>query len=233
MSHENESQPATDLYILRQVQEGVDTSSRYEASISARIFYENARHSRTRHSERTIEMRRLELLDLFGCIDKEKEFSNDQTRVVLREVPNVLKTVTFHKQPEAVMRTEIVPMLPCKGYGLPQKTLFIGGRGDYVTVSRPMEGDQLEELLENIRPMEEDHFREFSEKIRPMEEQLLVEYLAEQQSGEQSEELVKEPAEKGATPKIQSTRKAKKIGKESEVKQGVGIGLALPNCAMG
>lgn len=228
MSHDDKFQSPIDLYILRRTQE-VDASFPYEASTSARVSYESNRLSRIYLNERTVEMRRRELQNLFKRVDAKEQFPRDPEQMgLLQEVTNVLQTVTARKRPETVMRTEIVPMLPCKGYELPRKTLFIGGRGDYVTVSRPMEEDQLEELLEKTQPMDEDQLEEPLAKAWPMEEQLLLEYLAEK-----SEEFEKQEAERNMPSRIQSTRKAKKSGKESEAKGEAGTGPALPNCTVG
>lgn len=227
MSHDGEFQSPIDQYILRRTQE-VDAPFLYEASISARVSYESSRLSRIYLNERTVEMRRQELLKLFKRVDATEQFPKDQEQTgLLQEVTNVLKTVTACKRPEIVMRTEIVPMLPCKGYELPRKTLFIGGRGDYVTVSRPMEEDQLEELLEKTQSMEEYQLEEPLVKAWPMEEQLLLEYLAEQ-----SEEFEKQ-VERNMPSRIQPTRKLKKSGKESEANGEAGTGPALPNCTLG
>lgn len=209
MSHDDKLQQAIDQYILRRVQEGVD---RYEASLPARASYKDARFIHVHHSERTVEMRRLELQELFEHVDAKGQFPKGQTGV-LEETTDSLQTVTVHKRPETVTRTEVVPMLPCKGYGLPRKTLFIGGRGDYVAVSRPMQEDQLEVLLEKTRPVEEQ----------------FVEYLKKEQLREQQGE---EQTEKDITSRIQTAKKSRKSERESEAKEGEGVGPPLPNCTV-
>lgn len=209
--HEERSRLAIDQYNYRRAQEEAEDPGRFEADLSARAFYEEDRQSHIRYSERTVETRRQELQVLFDSVDEE-ELQKGQTQTkVLGEVTNILTTVTARKQPETVMRTEIVPILPCKGYELPQKTLFIGGRSDYVKVSRPVGDDLLGELWEDTRPTEE---------------QILFDYLAEKESGGQENEQV----EKGTSSRIQTTRKAKKNGKESEE---AGASSALPNCTVG
>lgn len=212
MSHGGKFQLAIDQYARRRAQEQKDEPGRYKADLSAREFYEKDRCAHIHYSERTVEMRRWELQELFHSVDEEEELQKDQTQTkVLGEVTNILTTVTARKQPETVTRTEIVPMLPCKGYELPQKTLFIGGRSDYIKVSRPVEEDLLDELWEDTRPTEE---------------QILFDYLAEQESGGQENEQV----EKGTSSRVQATRKAKKNGKESEE---AGASSAFPNCTVG
>lgn len=210
MSRDDKFQLAIDQYNLRREQEEADSPDRYEADQSARETYAHFRLAHIQYCERTVEARRWELQDLFDSVDKGELQRGRTQKKVLGEVTNILKTVTVHKQSEAVMRTEIVPILPCKGYELPQKTLFIGGRSDYVKVSRPMEEDQLDELLEGTRPVEE---------------QILLEYLAKQ-PGEQENEQ----AEKGTLSRVQVARKVKKNGRESEE---AGASPALPNCTVG
>lgn len=210
MSRDDKFQMAIDQYNFRREQEEADSPDRFGEDLSARQTYAHLRLAHLQFCERTVEARRWELQDIFDSVDKGGlQKAQTQTKV-LGEVTNILKTVTVHKQPEAAMRTEIVPILPCKGYELPQKTLFIGGRSDFVRVSRPMGEDQLDELLESTRPVEE---------------QILLEYLAKQ-----SEEQENEQAEKGTLSKVQTARKVKKNGRESEE---AGASPALPNCTVG
>lgn len=209
--HDERCRRVIDQYNDRRAQEEEDDPDRFTADLSARAFYEEGRFSHIHYSERTVETRRRELQVLFDRVDEE-ELQKGQTQMkVLGEVTNILTAVTARKQPETVMRTEIVPILPCKGYELPQKTLFIGGRSDYVKVSRPVEDHLLDELWEDTCPTEE---------------QILFDYLANQESGGQENEQ----AEKGTSSRVQTTRKAKKNGKESEE---AGASSALPNCTVG
>lgn len=210
MSRDDKFQLAIDQYNLRREQEEADSPDRFESDQSARETYAHFRLAHIQFCERTVEARRWELQDLFDSVDKGELRKNQTQTKVLGEVTNILKTVRVHKQPQTVMRTETVPILPCKGYELPQKTLFIGGRSDYVKVSRPMEESQLDELLEGTRPVEE---------------KILLECFSKQ-----SEEQENEQAEKGTLSRVHTAKKLKKNGRESEE---AGANPALPNCTVG
>lgn len=85
-------------------------------------------------NERTTQERKDELQGLFDRVDAEKPSpAREQTaalRVATNEprIPTTPEIPRTQKPREVVTRTEVVPMLPCKGYGLPRGNLFISGR---------------------------------------------------------------------------------------------------------
>lgn len=100
-------------------------------------IHESERFTLVMKNERTTQDRKDELQNLFDRVDAEKSPSVSKRTVVLREATNEPKigmapetpeTPKTQKPREIVTRTEIVPMLPCKGYGLPRGNLFIAGR---------------------------------------------------------------------------------------------------------
>lgn len=97
-------------------------------------IHESERFTIIMQNERTSQKRKDELQGLFDRVDAEKPRPTRERVAVLQEaankprmpmVPEVHKT---QKPREVVTRTEVVPMLPCKGYGLPRGNLFIAGR---------------------------------------------------------------------------------------------------------
>lgn len=100
-------------------------------------IHESERFALVMMNERTTQERKDELQNLFDRVDAEKSPSANERTAVLREATNEPKmgmtpetpeTPKTQKSREIVTRTEIVPMLPCKGYGLPRGNLFIAGR---------------------------------------------------------------------------------------------------------
>lgn len=97
-------------------------------------IHESERFTLVMMNERTTQERKDELQNLFDRVDAEKSPSASERTAVLREATNEPKmgmtpeTPKTQKSREIVTRTEIVPMLPCKGYGLPRGNLFIAGR---------------------------------------------------------------------------------------------------------
>lgn len=95
------------------------------------------RRARINGNERTIQYRKQELQNIFKAVDD----AND-TRVPVRKKQKqdqpAVGALTNTPRPrtqvprEVTMRTEIVPMLPCKGYRLPKvnsgNVVYIGGR---------------------------------------------------------------------------------------------------------
>lgn len=85
-------------------------------------------------NERTTQERKDELQGLFDRVDAEKPSCVREQTVALRvatnepKIPTILEIPRVQKPREVVTRTEVVPMLPCKGYGLPRGNLFIAGR---------------------------------------------------------------------------------------------------------
>lgn len=97
-------------------------------------IHESERFTLIMKNERTTQERKDELQSLFDRVDAEKSPSASERTAVLREATNEPKMGMTPEDPktqkarEIVTRTEIVPMLPCKGYGLPRGNLFIAGR---------------------------------------------------------------------------------------------------------
>lgn len=216
MSHDDILQAAINRYNLRRVLEGVGAPGFYEASCLARASYEDSRFSRAYENERTAEMRKWELQELFARIDMEQQplLKEQKQMRALGEVTNNPNISGARRRLETVTRTEIVPMLPCKDYELPRRNLFIGGRGDYVEVSRPMEDQQLEALFEEAQMAEE----------RLHEEQLAKEEL--------EEKLEKEQMRGGVASKTQNAKRPNKYEKGTETKIP-GTGVKSPNCTVG
>lgn len=97
-------------------------------------IHESERFTFIMQNERTTQERKEELQDVFNRVDAEKLSSASERTGALREATNESKmsvvpgTSKVEKPREFVTRTEIVSMLPCKGYGLPRGNLFIAGR---------------------------------------------------------------------------------------------------------
>lgn len=103
---------------------------------AAREQYETARRERIHQNERTYELRKGELEKILACVDAEllpgklkrqvEELGASGARK-LEKVTNINNTPRPQSSREVVTRTEIVPMLPCKGYTLPRGNLIAGG----------------------------------------------------------------------------------------------------------
>lgn len=111
-------------------------------------------------NERTTQERKDELQDLFARVDAEKKSSASERVTVLREATNEQKMETIPEAPkmqkarEIVTRTEVVPMLPCKGYGLPRKNLFIAGRLGSAETDAQLERIEQVQMEEELRRRE-------------------------------------------------------------------------------
>lgn len=111
-------------------------------------------------NERTTQERKNELQDLFARVDAEKKSSASERVAVLREATNKQKMETIPEGPkmqkarEIVTRTEVVPMLPCKGYGLPRGNLFIAGRLGSAETDAQLERIEQVQIEEEVRRRE-------------------------------------------------------------------------------
>lgn len=111
-------------------------------------------------NERTTQERKDELQDLFARVDADKKSSASEQTTVLREATNKQKMEMIPEVPkiqkarEIVTRTEIVPMLPCKGYGLPRGNLFIAGRLGSAETDAQLERIEQVQMEEELRRRE-------------------------------------------------------------------------------
>lgn len=95
--------------------------------------HELNRRTRINGNERTIQERRQELRKIFKAVDANYSRGQAKKKQKLDGPVGKLGALTYTQvSREIVMRTEVVPMLPFKGYTLPRGTVgnvvYIGGR---------------------------------------------------------------------------------------------------------
>lgn len=100
---------------------------------AARHRYEAARQERIKQNEYTAESRKSGLMEIFESVDKGSQSrkcgqSGKPKTTPLGNTTNTSKALNVARVEGFVTKTEIVPMLPCKGYTLPHRNLFIGGK---------------------------------------------------------------------------------------------------------
>ncbi|KAI5850318.1 hypothetical protein DFP73DRAFT_524078 [Morchella snyderi] len=100
---------------------------------AARHRYEAARQQRIKQNEYTAESRKSGLIEIFESVDRGSQLrkccqSGKPKITPLENTTNTSKSLNAASAEGFVTKTEIVPMLPCKGYTLPHRNLFIGGK---------------------------------------------------------------------------------------------------------
>jgi hypothetical protein len=100
---------------------------------AARHQYEATRQERIKQNEYTAESRKSGLMEIFESVDRGSQLrkcgqSGKPKTTPLGNTTNTSKALNVARVEGFVTKTEIVPMLPCKGYTLPHRNLFIGGK---------------------------------------------------------------------------------------------------------
>ncbi|RPB17614.1 hypothetical protein P167DRAFT_569355 [Morchella conica CCBAS932] len=147
---------------------------------ATRHQYEATRQERIKQNEYTAESRKSGLMEIFESVDKGSQLrkcsqSGKPKTTPLGNATNTSKALNVTRVEGFVTKTEIVPMLPCKGYTLPHRNLFIGGKWPALDVNEwryevfglERLRDETMKKIYNISTLQHEHERSDDQQGEP------------------------------------------------------------------